>query len=69
MMASIICLCSTTTMGQLTTRPDFEWSNYPGVGSYNEGETSYFYEYLVNENDKSYELVKSFEGSIFEYCK
>ena len=47
--------------GAATTRPDFEWSNYPGVGSYNEGETSYFYEYLVNENDKSYELVKSFK--------
>ena len=47
--------------GTATTRPDFEWSNYPGVGSYNEGETSYFYEYLVNENDKSYELVKSFK--------
>lgn len=46
--------------GAATTRPDFEWSNYPGVGSYNEGETSYFYEYLVNENDKSYEFVKSF---------
>ena len=46
--------------GAATTRPDFEWSNYPGVGSYNKGETSYFYEYLVNENDKSYELVKSF---------
>lgn len=47
--------------GAATTRPDFEWSNYPGGGSYNEGETSYFYEYLVNENDKSYELVKSFK--------
>ena len=46
--------------GAATTRPDFEWSNYPGGGSYNEGETSYFYEYLVNENDKSYEFVKSF---------
>ena len=46
--------------GAATTRSDFEWSNYPGVGSYNKGETSYFYEYLVNENDKSYELVKSF---------
>lgn len=47
--------------GAANTRPDFKWTNYPGVGSYNKGDTSYFYEYLVNENDKSYELVKSFE--------
>ena len=43
------------------TRPNFDWSNYPGTGTYNEGETSYFYQYKVNENDKTYELVKSFE--------
>lgn len=42
------------------TRPNFDWSNYPGIGTYNEGETSYFYQYKVNENDKTYELVKSF---------
>ena len=42
------------------TRPNFDWSNYPGTGTYNEGETSYFYQYLVNENDKTYKLVKSF---------
>lgn len=42
------------------TRPNFDWSNYPGTGTYNEGETSYFYQYKVNENDKTYELVKSF---------
>ena len=41
------------------TRPNFDWSNYPGTGTYNEGETSYFYQYKVNENDKTYELVKS----------
>ena len=43
------------------TRPNFDWSNYPGTGTYNECETSYFYQYKVNENDKTYELVKSFE--------
>ncbi len=43
------------------TRPNFDWSNYPGTGTYNEEETSYFYQYKVNENDKTYELVKSFE--------
>lgn len=43
------------------TRPNFDWSNYPGTGTYNEGETSYFYQYKVNENDKTYELVKKFK--------
>ena len=43
------------------TRPNFDWSNYPGTGTYEKGETSYFYQYKVNENDKTYELVKSFE--------
>ena len=43
------------------TRPNFDWANYPGTGTYNEGETSYFYQYLVNENYGTYELVKSFE--------
>ena len=39
------------------TRPNFDWSNYPGTGTYNEGETSYFYQYKVNENDKTYEDI------------
>lgn len=43
------------------TRPNFDWANYPGAGTYEKGETSYFYQYKVNENDKTYELVKSFE--------
>ena len=47
--------------GGARTRPDFDWSNYPGVGTYSEGEYSMFYKYLVDENEKTYELVDSFE--------
>ncbi len=43
------------------TRPDFDWSNYPGTGTYSEGDTSYFYQYKINENDGTYELIKSFK--------
>lgn len=45
----------------IVTRPDFKWTNYPGTGSFNEGETSYFYKYKIDENDKSYELDYSLE--------
>lgn len=47
--------------GSIVTRPDFEWTNYPGVGTYEEGETSYFYKYKVNEENKAYELDESLE--------
>lgn len=39
------------------TRPDYDWSNYPGAGTYNEGEKSMFYKYLIDENEKTYRLV------------
>ena len=45
----------------IVTRPDFEWTNYPGTGSFNEGETSYYYMYKINEEDKTYELEDSLE--------
>lgn len=45
----------------IVTRPDFEWANYPGTGSYEEGDTSYFYMYKINEKDKTYELVDSID--------
>lgn len=41
------------------TRPNFDWSNYPGAGTYDEGEKSMYYKYLVNENNNTYELVES----------
>ncbi len=43
--------------GESQTRTDFDWSGFEGVGSYNDGEKSMYYKYLVNEKDKTYELV------------
>lgn len=40
------------------TRPDFDWSAYVGAGTYSEGDNSYLYQYLVDENKGTYELVK-----------
>ena len=45
----------------IVTRPDFEWDNYPGTGSYEDGETSYYYMYKINENEQTYELEDSLE--------
>lgn len=47
--------------GSIPTRPDFEWTNYPGVGEYEKGDTSYFYMYKINEDDETYELEDSLE--------
>lgn len=43
------------------SRPDFDWSAYPGTGTYSEGEKSMYYKYLVNEHDKTFELVDSID--------
>lgn len=43
------------------SRPDFDWSAYPGTGTYSEGEKSMYYKYLVNEQDKTFELVDSID--------
>ncbi len=40
------------------TRPKFNWKNYPGTGTYQKGEASYYYKYLVREEDHTYELVE-----------
>lgn len=44
--------------GSTRTRPDFKWDSYEGVGSYTEGDASYYYRYLVDENERTYKLVK-----------
>lgn len=45
--------------GGSATLPDFDFTIYfPGVGNYQEGEASYYYQYLVNEADKTFTLVK-----------
>ena len=40
------------------TRPDFDWSAYVGAGTYSKGDNSYLYQYLVDEENGAYELVK-----------
>lgn len=40
------------------TRPDFNWKNYKGTGNYEKGENSYYYKYLIDEENKTYELVE-----------
>ena len=42
------------------TRPTFDWSMYEGTGSYENGTNSYYYQYLIDEDEKTYRLVKSF---------
>lgn len=42
------------------TRPDFNWEPFVGAGNYTEGEASKYYKYLVDENNKTYTLVDSF---------
>lgn len=49
-------------IGYSETRPDFDWSS---VGLTNtaakEGNTSYYYKYLVDENARTFQLVESFK--------
>ena len=43
------------------TRPDFNWEPFVGAGDYNNGDASKYYKYLVDENNKTFTLVDSFD--------
>lgn len=47
--------------GASTSREDFPWDSYPGVGTFAEGDASKYYKYLVDENKGTYKLVESFD--------
>lgn len=47
--------------GKSSTRKDFPWDSYPGVGTYNSGNTSKYYKYLINEKNNTYQLVEEFD--------
>lgn len=47
--------------GGSATMPEFTFDNYPGVGSYEEGEHSMYYKYLIDEKAKTYTLVQEID--------
>ena len=48
--------------GTSESKPSYDWEQIDGMEtSVMEGSTSYFYKYKINENDRTYELVQSFE--------
>ena len=47
--------------GSAKTLPDFDWSLYPGVGTYRKGEASYYTKFLVDENKRTYKMVQQFD--------
>ena len=47
--------------GNSATIPDFDWDQYSGVGTYDEGDASKYYKYLVDEEAGTYELVQEFD--------
>lgn len=53
--------------GVSTTKPDYNWvENYPGIGTEREVKeedtiTSQYYKYLVNEKERTFELVDQFQ--------
>ena len=47
---------------------EYDWSSVDGIAtSASEGETSYFYKYLVDETAGTYQLVQSFEVPFSAY--
>ena len=54
--------------GYSKTRKDYDWTVNEGIQtSITEGKTSYYYQYLVDENKGTYTLVKSFEVPFSAY--
>ena len=50
------------------TRTDYDWTVNEGIQtSITGGKTSYYYQYLVDENTNTYTLVKSFEVPFSAY--
>ena len=47
--------------GNMVTRSNYDWSNIEGVGTYTKGTNSYFYKYLINENERTYTLVQKID--------
>lgn len=47
--------------GNMVTRSNYDWSNIEGVGTYTKGTNSYFYKYLINENEGTYTLVQKID--------
>ena len=47
--------------GKSSTRKDFPWDSYLGVGTYNSGNTSKYYKYLIDEKNNTYQLVEEFD--------
>lgn len=47
--------------GSSVTRDSFPWDEYPGVGTFAEGEKSMYYKYLIDEKRGTYKLVESFD--------
>lgn len=55
-------------MGVSDTRPDYDWTQIAGIeDSITDGNTSYFYQYLVDENTGTYSLVQSFQVPFSAY--
>lgn len=54
--------------GTSNSNPSYDWKQIDGMEtSMKEGTTSYYYKYKINENDRTYSLVQSFEVPFSAY--